>query len=881
MTVPAWHALPPAQAAARLGTDGQGLSTGEARRRREQYGRNRLPEQPPTPAWLVLLRQFRSPLIYILLIATVVTLLLREFLDTVVIVIALAVNAGIGFGQERRADQAVRALAQLVVPQARVVRDGQERLVDSRDLVPGDLVLLEPGSRVPADLRLMHVTGLRVDESLLTGESTPVTKQVEPVPAAAPLADRHSVAYTGAMVTSGRAWGLVVATGEATELGAIAGLIRGERVAETPLQQRMTRFARVIGLAVAVTAGVAFGSGLWLGGTVEEMFLTAVALAVAAVPEGLPIAVTVAMALGVRRMAQRHAIMRRLAAVETLGSVTVIGSDKTGTLTENRMTVREIWTDDGFHPVGEVPAAGSPLAWTLTAGVLTNEAEAYWTEAGIEATGDPTETALLVAAIESGLVPDELRDRHAVFADIPFEPARKYSASIRQRDGRHLVVAKGAPERILGMCSHRWTGQGPAPLDPEGVNAAAAELAARGLRVLALAGRELPEPVPTPAQVGEPTGLALFGLVGMLDPPRAGVAEAIADCRAAGIRVVMITGDHAVTARAIADTLGIAGPGDRVLTGAELAGLTDAQLRQLVPEVAVYARAAPEDKLRVVRALQERGEVVAVTGDGANDAPALRAAAVGVAMGRGGTDVAREAADVVLTDDNFVSIADAVTEGRVTFQNIRKVTFFLLSSGVALVLAILLGLWWGWPLVMLPAQLLWLNIVTSGVQDVALAFEPGDRTLRRRPPRSPREGILNGVLWWRAGLAGAVMAAGTLLMFWWEWERTGSVSQAQTVAATTMVLFQALHVGNARAVRRSVWQLSPFSNRFLLIGTVVSLAIHVAAIYLPPTQWLLRFEPVDFSAWIRMVAVAFSVIVVVEADKVLRRWRGVNRSGTG
>jgi Ca2+-transporting ATPase len=869
----AWHAMPAGAVEARLETDDHGLDAGQVARRQRRYGPNQLAEEPPPSALAVLLRQFRSPLVYILVVATLVTLLLREYLDAAVIAAVVGVNTMIGFVQERRAEGAVRALARLVVPQARVVRAGQEREVDSRELVPGDVVLLESGVRVPADVRLTREVALRVDESLLTGESAPVAKRTAALAATIALPDRRNMAYTGSAVTSGRGRGVVVATGEDTELGAIAGQVRGTRTAATPLQLRIGRFGRLIGVAVGAGAAIAFVSGLALGESGHEVFLTAVALAVAAIPEGLPIAVTVALALGVHRMARRNALVRRLPAVETLGSTTVIGSDKTGTLTENRMTVQEVWAGGRLHPAGAPAPAGSALHHTLLAGVLTNEAEVYLTDGGFHATGDPTEVALLTAAMAAGIIPEEVRDEYDLFAEIPFESQRRYSASVRELDGSHLVFVKGAPERVLAMCRRQLTAGGEAPLDPAAVADAAATMAGRGLRVLAMASGRLPAAPAGPEEVVEPVGMTLLGLQGMMDPPRAGVAEAVAACRRAGIRTIMITGDHAGTARAIAVRLGLAGPGAEVLTGEQLAAMDDGALRTRVREVAVYARVAPEDKLRVVRALQHHGEVVAVTGDGVNDAPALQAAAIGVAMGRSGTDVAREAADMVLADDNFVSIVAAVEEGRVTFDNVRKVSFFLISTGAATITAILAGMWMGLPLLMLPAQLLWLNLVTNGLQDIALAFEPAERELLRRRPRRLDEGIIGRVLWWRTALVGLLMAAGTLVMFSWELDRTGSVSQARTVALTTMVVFMAFHVGNARAEHQSALRLNPLANRFLLLTTAIALAVHAAALYAPPTRWLLRVEPIDAAAWLRIVMVAVSVVAVVELDKLIRRWR--------
>ncbi|MFP3899634.1 MAG: cation-translocating P-type ATPase [Acidimicrobiia bacterium] len=880
-----WHAFDVATVERRLAATDTGLSSTEADARLERYGPNELEEQPPPSPVVVFIRQFRSPLIYILLAATVVTMLLREFLDAAVIAAVLLINAVIGFVQERKAETAVRSLMQLVVPRARVVRDGQDWEIDSRRLVPGDAVLLEPGSSVPADLRLTSVNALQIDESLLTGESVPVTKRTSPAGEAAPLADRASMAFTGAVVTSGRGRGLVVATGQRTELGLIADLIRAEAAVETPLQRRMGQFAKLIGVAVGVAAVVAFVSGLVLGESAQDMFLTAVALAVAAIPEGLPVVFTITLALGVGRMARRNAIVRRLPAVETLGSTTVIGSDKTGTLTENRMTVQQVWAADRRYVIADdrVEVDGEPvtvddhpaLCQTLLAGVLANEAEAYRTAEGIQLTGDPTEAALLVAAMHAGIEPEEAREGYSVFGEIPFEPERRYSASVRERDGQQTAFVKGAPERVTDMCTEVLGAHGPSPIDRDALHRAARALARDGLRVLAMAYRPLDRRLRRPDDVEEPDRLVFLGFQGMMDPPRAGVRDAVAVCRGAGMRVVMITGDHAITARAIAADLGISEEDARALTGSELERLDDDALRAAARDVDVYARVSPEEKLRIVRALQAEGEVVAVTGDGVNDAPALRAAAIGIAMGRAGTDVAREAADMVLADDNFVSIAAAVEEGRVTFDNLRKATFFLVSTGAATIAAILTTVWLQWPLLMLPAQLLWLNLVTNGVQDVALAFEPAEHGVLRRPPRRPGEGVVSRLLWERTAVAGLVMAAGTLWLFRWEYDQTGSLMRAQTVALTTMVVFMAFHVGNARSATTSVLRLSPLSNPFLLTATVIAIGVHVAALYLPPTQFVLRVEPLEAAAWVRIVAIAASVLVVVEGHKLVRRWRPV------
>jgi magnesium-transporting ATPase (P-type) len=878
-----WHVLDRAEAESVLGTSLHGLARSEVEARLTRYGPNQLEEAPPPSVLAILLHQFTSPLIYLLLFATVVTVVLGEYIDAGVIAAVLALNAIIGFVQERRAEMSVRALMRMVAPRARVIREGREWEVESRDLVPGDLVLLESGVRVPADLRLVSTTALLVNESLLTGESVPVAKNAAALERAdRELGDRTNMAYAGSVVSSGRGRGYVIATGMRTELGSIAEHVRTEKLTQTPLQQRMNQFGRIIGAAVAVSAAAAFLVGVARGETPAHMFMVAVAMAVAVVPEGLPVVFTIALALGVRRMARRHAIIRRLPAVETLGSTTVIGSDKTGTLTENRMTVRTIWAAGKTYAVtdgaagdgagllegGEVAllAEHRPLYLTLLTGVLTNEADVSRTADGYEIRGDPTEAALLIAASRFGLEPAEVRGAYATYAEIPFEPERQYSASIREHGGEHLMFVKGAPERVLAMSHQLMTDAGPAPLDAELVHRAARDMAGEGFRVLGMAYRVLPHAPGLSDDVPQPDGLVFLGLQGSMDPPRAGVREAIAGCQKAGIRVVMITGDHAVTARAIGKQLGIGRDGAPVLTGTELTAMDDDALRQHVPETSIYARVSPEHKLRVVRALQARGDVVAVTGDGVNDAPDI-----GIAMGRSGTDVAREASDMVLTDDNFVSIYAAVEEGRITFDNLRKVTFFLISTGAGALLAILASLYLEWPLPFLPAQLLWLNLVTNGLQDVALAFEPGEPDVLKRRPRSQNEGIVSRLLWERTAVAGLVIGIGTLALFRWELQETGRLEQAQTVALTTMVIFQMFHVGNSRSEFRSIFQINPFSNPFLFVATAAAFIVHVTALYLPPTQFVLRVVPIDLNAWLRMALVASSILAVMELHKLLRK----------
>jgi Ca2+-transporting ATPase len=869
-----------------LGTTSQGLSGDEAERRLAVHGRNELEEERAIRPATILLRQFRSPLIYILIVAAAVTVALDEYVDAAVIGLVLVFNAVVGFFQEYRAERSLEALRLLATTQARVMRDGREREIDAPELVPGDVVLVEAGDKAPADCRIVHATALEADESLLTGESVTVAKISDAIESDAPVADRHNMLFMGTVATRGHARAVVSATGATTELGQVAGAVQRIAPSETPLQRRMGRFTRLIGIWALASSALGFALGAIHGEELSELFRAMVALAVAALPEGLPIVLTITLAIGVSRMAHRGAIIRRLPAVETLGSCTVIGSDKTGTLTQNRMTVERIYaggerfelSGTGYLPRGEIlleggrptsPAEGSALELTLRAAVLANWASLAERNGEPDVAGDPTEIALLVSAAKAGLFKDEVEDRFPRRADIPFDPERRYAATFNGHEGRLLVFVKGAPEQVLEMCTRA---AGLASLDRDDVLDEAHAMAADGLRVLAMAFRDLgSDPKHDDLLRADPAELTFLGLQGMLDPPREEARAAVRDCQRAGIRAVMITGDHATTALAIARQLGVAGEADRVLTGRDLDTYEDAELEPLVDDVPVYARVSPEHKLRLTRALQRRGNVVAVTGDGVNDAPALKQADIGAAMGRSGTDVAKEAADMVITDDNFATIVSAVEEGRVAFDNVRKTTFFLISGNVAVVLAILTSLLGGLVLPFVAVQLLWLNLVTNGIQDVALAFEPGEKHLIDRPPRPRREGVISPVLWERTVIAALVMAAGTLLMFHLQRANGADVEEARTVALTTMVIFQALHVGNSRSETLSAFAKSPFSNRFLFVGTLGAVAIQVAALYLPVTQFALELEPISLAAWVEILALALSVIVVVELHKLVRR----------
>ena len=873
-----------AEAIQALVSSERGLGAEEAERRLAVHGLNEV-EPPPAEPWSrILLQQFQSPLIYMLLAAAAVALALGEVIDATAIAIVLVFNAAIGFTQSLQAARELEALGLLIPERANVIRDGVELAIDAGRLVPGDVVLLEAGAKVPADIRLLHAVSLEADQALLTGESVPVAKSVRPAAEATPPVERLNMLIGGTVVTRGRARGLVVTTGEATELGLIAASAAAAETPETPLQHRMSGLARAIGAVLLAVLVVGFGAGLARGESPGDLLLTLVALAVSAIPEGLPIVLTITLAVGVRRMAARNAIIRVLSAVETLGSCTVIGSDKTGTLTQNRMTVKEIWTGgtryevtgSGYEARGQVLSAGvepdldsdTELRLTLVAGALCNEASIVSRGSEYDVYGDPTEVALLIAATKAGLDLEQLRSGMPRVAEIPFESEARFAATVHHDQAGTVTFVKGAPEKLVTMCS-RDTDH--SPFNPELVLEEAQRMAAAGMRVLGMAYRsDAPATSNTGADQAVTTDLTFLGLQGMIDPPRPEAEQAVRDCQRAGIKVLMITGDHAATALAIAGQLGIADASTKSLLGAEINELDDEELYERLQERPVCARTSPQDKLRIVTLLQEQGEVVAVTGDGVNDAPALKAAHVGVAMGLSGTSVAREAAEMVVADDNFASIVAAVHQGRVVFDNVRKATFYLISSGVAEIIAVLTTILLAWQLPFVPAQLLWLNVVTNGVQDVGLAFEPAEPRVLEQSPRPPREPVISRLLWERTVLVAVVMAAGTLVLFHFELEAGHSIERAQTVALTSMVLFQAFHAGNSRSTWQSVFAMNPFSNRLLLLGTATAVSLHALALALPPMQAVLRVETLGWEDWVRIALVASSVVAVVEVHKRLR-----------
>ena len=885
----AWHALHVKEAFAAVSGRIEGLAGEEARRRLAEYGPNRLRQPDRRGPLARFLLQFHNILIYVLLAAAVTTALLGHWVDTGVIVGVVVINALIGFIQEGKAEKALAAIRDMLSLQASVLRDGHRLVVAAEEVVPGDVVLLHSGDKVPADLRLFHVRGLQVQEAALTGESLPVEKSTAALSAETPIGDRSGMAYAGTLVARGQASGLVVATGDRTEIGRIGALVADVQTLTTPLLRKLAGFGRQLTVAILLIAAVTMAFGILVRGyTAAEMFMAAVGLAVAAIPEGLPAIMTIALAIGVQRMAARNAIVRRLPAVETLGSVTVICSDKTGTLTRNEMTVQSLATARhgftvtgvGYDPAGafvlddaEVHPEDHPvLLEMIRAALLCNDAELRSADGGWAVDGDPMEGALLALALKAGLDIDVERKSRPRSDVIPFESEHRFMATLHHDHAGHgFVYVKGAPERILGMCGRQRSHDGDEPLDAAAWQERAEALAGRGQRVLALACRAT---APEQRELGYAdveAHLSFLGLLGLIDPPRQEAIEAVAHCRAAGIRVKMITGDHAATARAIAAELGLENT-KRVVTGADLAGLDAAGLAAAAGTADVFARTSPEHKLRLVEALQGGGEVVAMTGDGVNDAPALKRADVGIAMGIKGTEAAKEAAEMVLADDNFASIARAVEEGRGVYDNLRKAIAFILptNGGQAgtLVLAILAGV----ALPITPVQILWVNMITAVTLALALAFEPMERDVMRRPPRRPDEPLLTGFLVWRIAFVSLILVAGTFGLFLFEREAGASEELARTVAVNTLVAFEIFYVFNTRRLRAAVTDREGFfGSRAVLIAVAAVIVFQLLFTYAPPLQRLFGTVPLDAATWPRILAVAVWVYVLVELEKAIAR----------
>jgi Ca2+-transporting ATPase len=853
-----------------------GLQEQQVTERFHQHGANALPASAGRGMWPLVVDQFSDFMILVLIAAAVISGVVGDLVDTLVILVIVMLNAAIGLVQAWRADRALAALQQLSAAQATVLRGGQVQQVPAHALVPGDIVLLEAGNQVPADLRLIEIAQLQLDESALTGESVTVAKHAGVLSGAAhALGDRLNMAFKGTTATHGRGRGLVVATGMKTELGKVAGLLAQDVDRSTPLQLRLAAFGQRLALAVLAICAVIFVVGVLRGEAPLQMVLVAVSLAVAAIPEALPAVVTVLLALGARRMVAVNALIRRLPAVETLGSVTFICSDKTGTLTQNRMRAECALAGDGPAWAPGTALPGELHAEALRAAALCNDASLS-ASGGWQ--GDPTETALVEVAAAAGLHKTALEQLWPRVAEQPFDSSRKRMTTFHRTDQGFVAYTKGAPESVIPLCIGQWQPLGQAGIDTADWLARADALAAQGLRVLALARRSYERLPEAGGEIGAvESGLSLIGLVGLIDPPRPEAAAAVRECMEAGITAVMITGDHPATARAIALRLGIVDdPQARVLTGAELASMDEEALRACVHRVRVYARVDPAQKIRIVEALQARGEFVAMTGDGVNDAPALRRADIGVAMGKGGTDVAREASSLVLLDDNFATIVGAVREGRRIYDNIRKFVRYAMTGNSGEIWTIFLAPLIGLPIPLLPIHILWVNLVTDGLPGLALAAEPAERGVMQRPPRPPQESLFAHGMWQH--ILGVGLLIGALCLGMQAWALSTGHAHWQTMVFTVLTLSQMAHVLAIRSESVPLWRLGLGSNKPLLGAVLLTFALQLATIYVPFLNPIFKTQPLSAPELVLCLAAAAIVWVVVEVEKA---WRRRRQAGSG
>ena len=886
----AWHALSADEVVTRLSTDSvRGLDAGEASTRLQKYGPNRLPEGKRRGPLARFLAQFNNVLVYVLLGAGFTKLMLGLWVDASIIFGVVILNGVLGFIQEGKAEEALDSIRNMLSAEARTLRGGEARLIAAEELVPGDVVLLESGDKIPADLRLSDVKNLRTEEAALTGESVPADKNTEPAPVNSTVGDRECMAFSGTMVVSGRATGVVVATGSATELGRINALLAGVNALETPLLRQIKQFGYVITTVVGIVGVLVFAYGKWVKGMdFVELFQAVVGIAVSVIPEGLPAIITITLAIGVQRMAQRNAIIRQLPAVETLGSVSRICSDKTGTLTLMEMMVVSAVTAEaayevtgnGYAPEGEVKKEGKPidkepvLALMGRVSLLCNDAELFQEEGTWKVEGDPTEGALYPFATKLGL------DRKAELTAsprtdaIPFESEHKFMATLHKpAEGKEFLLVKGAPEVILEHCDRQQTASGPpAALDRAHFMQASDQLAGRGERVLALAWFDGPLGKAgglSPADL--PKNLVLLGLIGLLDPPRKEAIEAVRECHGGGIRVTMITGDHRITAAAIARMLGI-GDGKTAVTGTEIEEMNEAALQQAVRDVDVFARASPEHKLRLVKAIQANKQIVAMTGDGVNDAPALKKADIGVAMGIKGTEVTKEAAEMILADDNFASITAAVKEGRTVYNNIEKAILFMLPTNVAQALVITVAIVLGFTMPITAPQVLWVNMVTSVALGLVISFEPHELDVMNRSPRAVDRPILTGFGMWRVLFVGLALLAVTLWAFFWMKSQGASDELARTVAVNMITIGQVFYLLNSRYLLDSSLSVTAhLGNRYLPLGIGAVVILQLIFTYAPPPQAMFGNEAIPLHVWPWLLAGGLAFFLVVEAEKLIIR----------
>jgi P-type Ca2+ transporter type 2C len=892
-----------------------GLSSDEARERLKQHGSNELREKPRPSLFQLMLEQFKNFLVILLIVAAAVSAVLGELTDAGMIMAIVILNTVMGVIQESKAEQALAALKRMAAPNARVIRDGVHQDVPSRELVPGDVVLLEAGNYVPADLRLAEAVNLKIEEAALTGESVPVEKRDGVVlKEDIPLGDRVNSAYMSTVVTYGRGKGVVTGTGMGTQIGSIAEMIQSYEDEDTPLQQKLESFGKTLGIACLVICAVVFAIGMFRGEQVLYMFMVSVSLAIAAVPEGLPAIVTICLALGMQRMIRRHALIRKLPAVETLGSCTAICSDKTGTLTQNEMTVVQIYVNGswvevegkGYQPVGRFLRGGhaqnacsvADLKLLLMGATLCNDAELENPKDGKDdgdpaeagqtreghgwhMVGDPTEGALVVAAAKGGLWKEEIHASYPRVAEVPFDSDRKCMTTIHDsqdgaaHDAAFTAYVKGAPDILIGRCNRIYQDGNIVPLDERqrsDVLAANEAMSAKALRVLAVAYKPLDVVPERPSPEELEVDLVFMGLLGMIDPARPEVKPAVETCKRAGIKSVMITGDHKNTAMAIARELGILADDKRVMTGDELNKISDEEFLERVEDVDVYARVSPAHKVKIVEALKARGHVAAMTGDGVNDAPALKRSNIGVAMGITGTDVSKETAAMVLTDDNFASIVSAVEEGRIIYSNIRKFVFFLLSCNVGEILIVFIAMLVGLPVPLQPVQLLWLNLLTDGLPALALGMEKGDPDIMDRHPRPVKESILNGEMQVGIVVQSIAIATATLgAMLITMWQDPGNIVAAQTMAFTTLVGSELLRAYTSRSERQSLWSMGIFSNRFMVGATAISFLLLMGPLYLPGLQELFEVQSPPLVDWLYVLPLMVVPSAAAEITKAMLR----------
>ncbi|MHC1623029.1 MAG: cation-translocating P-type ATPase [Candidatus Methanospirareceae archaeon] len=898
-----WYQLPVEQAFDALDSSSAGLTSSESKARLERYGYNELKFKKRGPL-IRFMMQFHSSLIYVLLVAGLVTAFLDMWMDATVILAVVLANTIIGFIQEGKAEASAEALKKLMTPKCTVLREGKREIILARELVPGDVVLLDEGDKVPADLRLFYTKNMSADEAPLTGESIPVRKSTEPIPKPnlAP-ADQHCMAFSGTFITSGSGKGVIIGTGEHTEIGRIAELMKETRATTTPLMRKMADFTRLLVIAILAIAALTFILAVIFGFPFVYSFLASVSLAVAAIPEGLPAILTITLAFGAMTMARRNALIKRLPAAETLGVTTVICTDKTGTLTKNQMTVSKIYCGGrqyevsgvGYEPKGEFIIGDIPinpkheseeLVETLRAGYLCNNAALKEDEEGRHSiVGDPTEGALVVSARKA-----DISDDRSKLDEIPFVAEQQYMATLHGGNDGNVIYVKGSPERVLELCQTQLVNGSSEPLRIEEILTKAGEMAGEALRVLGMAYKFVPEDKKK-LDPEDLEGLRFLGLQGMIDPPREEAMDAVQKCKRAGIRVVMITGDHAQTAKAIAQQLGIGAGSNRVVTGEELSRMSDDELYEMVDTISVYARAAPEHKFRITKQLQRRGHITAVTGDGVNDAPALKAADIGIAMGITGTEVSKEAADIILTDDNFSSIVAAVEEGRHVFANIRKVILYTLPTNggqTLLVLgAILLAPFillfnphQGGGLPIAPVQILWINLLDAIALALPLIREPKEAGLLDRPPRNPEERITDSPFFKKVGIVSLVMALAGFSMYYLTTIRCAGdpevLAKAQTAAFTTVMLVHICYLFTARSITESAFTFSPFSNKWVLIGAALTLGLQFTIIYALPFIGInpFRTAPLPAECWMAMILVSLPIFFIIEFEKFLTKRLG-------